>query len=92
MLPKLRWANIGWSYHWGSKSYDFSRPVAPFPKDVKDICQRAVKAVNWPEIWGKSAEDSNLELDEAEWGSEGPDWQSWAEYYGESNHSELNAH
>ena len=25
LIPKLRWANIGWFYHWGTKHYDFTR-------------------------------------------------------------------
>lgn len=89
LLPKLRWANIGRSYHWGSKSYDFTKTLAQFPQDVRDICQRAVKSVPWNEVWGASstpAPDTPAE----DWGSEGPDsWRSWSDTYGEDMAHEV---
>lgn len=81
LLPKLRWANIGRSYHWGTKSYDFSKDLAPFPGDVRDVCQRAVRSVRWSAIWGDGLQNQDIAVEE--WGVEGPDsWRTWSETYG----------
>ncbi|KAF8323205.1 hypothetical protein DL93DRAFT_2162389 [Clavulina sp. PMI_390] len=88
LLYKMRWANLGRSYHWGTKSYDFEKTLAPFPKDVRDICQRAVRAVEWEDVWGGRAEangdeaDSGREIPDEEWGEEGAQsWKTWADDY-----------
>lgn len=74
----MRWANIGRSYHWGTKSYDFSKNLAPIPGEVRDVCRRAVGAVDWEEVW------RDVEVDEREWGEEGVNWRTWAEDYGKT--------
>ncbi|KAG9033408.1 hypothetical protein FRB95_014856 [Tulasnella sp. JGI-2019a] len=80
LLPKLRWANIGRSYHWGSKAYDFSKELAPFPDDVKNFCQSAVRSVPWDVIWGESVQ--SLGTIREDWGAEGPDsWKTWSETF-----------
>ncbi|KAG8898913.1 hypothetical protein FRC01_010724 [Tulasnella sp. 417] len=78
LLPKLRWANIGRSYHWGSKAYDLSKELAPFPEDVKDICTRVVKEVPWKDVWTSEGPE---DIPQEEWGMEGPGWNSWPETY-----------
>lgn len=73
LLQKLRWANIGYSYHWGSKSYDFSKEVGAFPAPVARVCKAAVAAINWGEVWGSTQLEG--------WGEGGPDWDTWADGY-----------
>jgi alkylated DNA repair protein alkB family protein 1 len=77
LLFKLRWANIGRSYHWGTKSYDFDKKLAPFPEDVREYCKRAVKSIEWEDVWG-----TETEVDEKEWGEEGVNWRHWSDEYG----------
>lgn len=79
LLFKMRWANLGRSYHWGTKSYDFSKRLAPFPADVRGVCQRAVRTVHWEDVW-RDGEDGLIPADE--WGVEGAGWPSWHDEYG----------
>ncbi|KAG9020607.1 hypothetical protein FS837_008049, partial [Tulasnella sp. UAMH 9824] len=78
LLPKLRWANIGRSYHWGSKAYDLSKELAPFPEDVKNVCTRVVKEVPWDDVW---TSEGSEEVPHEDWGMEGPGWNSWPGTY-----------
>ncbi|KAG8893582.1 hypothetical protein FRC01_013496, partial [Tulasnella sp. 417] len=78
LIPKLRWANIGRSYHWGSKAYDLSKELAPFPEDVKAICTRVVKEVPWDDVWTSEGPE---QVPQEEWGTEGQGWNSWPETY-----------
>lgn len=78
LLPRLRWANIGWSYHWGAKQYDFAREVQPVGELFRSVCVEVVRSVHWGDIFGLP--DAEL-LDG--WEDDGPDWQSWEETYGE---------
>lgn len=73
LLAKLRWANIGFSYHWGSKQYDFSKEKQPVNSQIRDVCKRAVAAVDWEQVYGGS---------DSEWGDEGPTWKTWNDTYG----------
>jgi alkylated DNA repair protein alkB family protein 1 len=85
LLYKLRWANLGRSYHWGTRSYDFAKELAPFPEDVRSLCKRAVRAVDWSKVWGDDVQfeqgDDDIINDE-EWGEEGVNRRSWADDYG----------
>lgn len=87
LLYKLRWANVGHSYHWGTKTYDFGREHVHIHPDIKEVCQRAVRAVDWNVVFGAGrASDSeehqgDVEDDEG-WGERGPDWQGWHDTYG----------
>ncbi|KZP01229.1 hypothetical protein CALVIDRAFT_532845 [Calocera viscosa TUFC12733] len=72
LLQKLRWANIGASYHWTSKSYDLSRCSPPVPGEVAVLCKRAVRAVPWEEVYTPA--------DSAP-GGQAPGWERWAEDY-----------
>lgn len=73
LLPKLRWANIGYSYHWGIKQYDFSKGKGVVREEFRETCKRAVSAVEWEDVFGV-LEDS------VEW--DGDDWRTWNETYG----------
>ncbi|KIP07973.1 hypothetical protein PHLGIDRAFT_12877 [Phlebiopsis gigantea 11061_1 CR5-6] len=69
LIPKLRWANIGWHYHWGNKQYDFSRGAGGGVADVyRRVCMRAVRGVRWDEVYHG--------LDSEETG-----WRTWKEEY-----------
>jgi alkylated DNA repair protein alkB family protein 1 len=72
LITKLRWANIGWSYHWGSKQYDFTKGKGRIDNEIGAICKQAVSSVDWKEVFGQS--------DEEGWGDE--HWRSWHETYG----------
>lgn len=74
LVPKLRWANIGWHYHWGNKQYDFTRGKAAVAPVYRDLCSRAVRGVDWEAVY----KDVHPEV---EWGDEG-DWRSWKDTYG----------
>jgi alkylated DNA repair protein alkB family protein 1 len=77
LIRKLRWANIGWYYHWGSKQYDFTRGKVEVAPQIKNVCETAVKAVNWNEVFVGDGE-------EGDWGDNGEDWRIWNETYGSS--------
>ncbi|KAJ7582799.1 hypothetical protein C8J56DRAFT_1005720 [Mycena floridula] len=72
LIPKLRWANIGWLYHWGTKQYDFTKGKGYINPHLRDICQSAVAAVDWEQVF---------DSDESDWGESGPDWKTWSETY-----------
>lgn len=71
LLPKLRWANIGWFYHWGAKQYDFTRGKIDVAPEIKSLCQSVVRAIDWRRVFGAHHFE-----DEAE------DWETWPETYG----------
>ena len=75
LIPKLRWANIGWYYHWGTKQYDFTRGPGEIAGLVRGVCRRAVEQIPWEKVFpaGKTEEG---------WGDGGPDWMHWKETYG----------
>lgn len=71
LLSKLRWANIGWFYHWGTKQYDFTRGKIDVAPELKSLCQTIVRAVDWRRVY----RDLRLENDVE-------DWETWPETYG----------
>lgn len=74
LLLKLRWANIGYFYHWGTKTYDFTKKKTEYPRELRKVCKDVVASINWHQVWdGVSDED---------WGEEAPDWERWPETYG----------
>ncbi|KZT24117.1 hypothetical protein NEOLEDRAFT_1163471 [Neolentinus lepideus HHB14362 ss-1] len=75
LVHKLRWANIGWSYHWGSKQYDFSKEKVEVDPTLRGLCRRIVKSIEWTDVFRGG------EATEADWGPEGPDWMHWKETY-----------
>ncbi|KAH7922835.1 hypothetical protein BV22DRAFT_1113694 [Leucogyrophana mollusca] len=72
LIPRLRWANIGWFYHWGTKQYDFTKGKGQVADVVREVCKNAVEAVTWQEVFGGSKEGDD-------WGED--DWRSWHETY-----------
>ena len=76
LIRKLRWANIGWSYHWGIKQYDFSKGRGTVNPEIRNLCRSAVELVNWDDVF------CDLNEQDIEWGGGGPDWQTWTETYG----------
>jgi len=72
LLLKLRWANIGWFYHWGTKQYDFAQGPGTIHPLLKCICKDAVAAVEWQTVYG----NTNLNWEESE-----PGWKTWNETY-----------
>ncbi|KAI5124529.1 hypothetical protein M0805_003053 [Coniferiporia weirii] len=79
LLPRLRWANIGWFYHWGTKQYDFARGKVEVGEPVKSICRDVVRSVDWSGVFG----DDGASAPEARagWGEAGPDWDGWESSY-----------
>ncbi|THU99303.1 hypothetical protein K435DRAFT_751863, partial [Dendrothele bispora CBS 962.96] len=73
LLPKLRWANIGWFYHWGTKQYDFSKGKIKVHDKILDVCKQAVRAVDWKQVFG----NENV----LDWGDGGAEWMGWHETY-----------
>ncbi|KAJ7172566.1 hypothetical protein C8R46DRAFT_1086422 [Mycena filopes] len=73
LLRKLRWANIGWYYHWGTKQYDFTKGKGKIDNVLADVCHNAVNAVDWDQVYGPS--------DVSDWGESGPEWNTWSEDY-----------
>ncbi|KAJ7156058.1 hypothetical protein C8R43DRAFT_999063 [Mycena crocata] len=73
LLRKMRWANIGWYYHWGTKQYDFTKGKGKIDNVLADVCRSAVNVVNWYEVYGP--------FDTSDWGEAGPEWESWSENY-----------
>lgn len=71
-IHKLRWSNIGHFYHWGTKSYQFDRTLIPIPRDIKETCQRAVRVLQWDDVWKEGAD-----LESGEWEMGKPDWENW---------------
>lgn len=71
LLPKLRWANIGWFYHWGTKQYDFTRGKVDVAPEIRSLCQSIVRAIDWRRVFG----DLHFENDTE-------DWETWPETYG----------
>ncbi|KAI9456642.1 hypothetical protein BJY52DRAFT_1204692 [Lactarius psammicola] len=75
LVPRLRWANIGWSYHWGTKQYNFAREIQPVGEPFRRVCIEVVHCIPWQEVFGGTATEL---LD----GWEGaPDWRTWQETY-----------
>ncbi|KII88992.1 hypothetical protein PLICRDRAFT_159996 [Plicaturopsis crispa FD-325 SS-3] len=73
LLRKLRWANIGWFYHWGTKQYDFSKGKQAVDPLVRNLCRRAVESVNWGDVFGDGTDTDG-------WGDD-PDWRKWDQTY-----------
>jgi hypothetical protein len=76
LLPQLRWANVGWLYHWGTKAYDFSAPRAPVAPALRELCVGVVRAVDWDAVFGGQPDDAEA------WPADEPDWRAWATEYG----------
>lgn len=83
LLPKLRWANIGWFYNWGTKQYDFDLGRIDVEEPVRSICKEIVQFIDWSEVFERqnslsSGRQSNTETDDS--------WKDWETTYGEMRH------
>jgi len=78
LIPKLRWANIGWHYHWGTKQYDFSRGKIPVDPVVSELCKEIVRSIPWEGVF--TSQDG--EATSSECGDGGSDWHEWEDSYG----------
>jgi alkylated DNA repair protein alkB family protein 1 len=85
LVPKLRWANIGWSYHWGAKQYNFTKGKGTVSPVIRNVCKSAVELVDWRAVFGDSSED------DAEWGH-GDGWHTWTETYGSTSYFLIRDH
>ena len=81
LIRKLRWANIGWHYHWGTKQYDFSRGKIAIGPPIRSICKEIVQSIDWRDVFENAMQELAGAMD---WGEDGPDWQEWRSNYGES--------
>ncbi|KAI5834113.1 hypothetical protein K523DRAFT_263862 [Schizophyllum commune Tattone D] len=72
LLRKLRWANLGWFYHWGTKQYDFAKGPDAIDERVRALCKEAVHSVDWSEVFDGR---------EGDWGEEKDEWKTWRETY-----------
>jgi alkylated DNA repair protein alkB family protein 1 len=75
LIHKLRWANIGWFYHWGTKQYDFTKGKVAIDDKLRSVCKEAVRAVDWEQVHSSHDDD---------WGGGGPDWHTWDLTYGKT--------
>ncbi|CCA78055.1 hypothetical protein PIIN_01731 [Serendipita indica DSM 11827] len=80
LVHKLRWSNIGYFYHWGTKSYQFDRELTPIPSYIQQICKECVSSVNWSDVWRDGAD-----MKAGRWDTEHPDWSEWPKTYGYVN-------
>ena len=79
LLPKLRWANIGWFYNWGTKEYEFERGKPDVGEPTRSICKEIVRLVDWSEIFGTSERYSDTDHEMVAISSE---WAGWDTSYG----------
>lgn len=81
LIPRLRWANVGWYYHWGTKQYDFTRGPGEIAPLVRNLCKGVVESIPWERVFGDS-EGQAGGRGGGDWGEDGPDWMDWKETYG----------
>ncbi len=73
MIYKLRWANIGWYYHWGTKQYDFTKGKGEVDEVLREMCKKAVGSVDWGKVFSEGWDE----------GEEEREWERWNETYGQ---------
>ncbi|OSC97606.1 hypothetical protein PYCCODRAFT_1398385 [Trametes coccinea BRFM310] len=76
LVPRLRWANIGWYYHWGTKQYDFTRGPGEISRLVRELCKGIVRSIPWQRVFGEAQSTEGMD-----WGQSGPDWPDWNDSY-----------
>jgi len=75
LLPKLRWANIGWFYHWGTKQYDFNRPKVEIGECIRMLCTGVVQSLPWADIFKFPEDNERRSLVHR------PEWMDWGDTY-----------
>jgi hypothetical protein len=73
LVKKLRWANIGWYYHWGTKQYDFSQAKVPVDEHVAWLCKEVARGIDWEDVFDGS---------EGPWPDGDGGWKEWDDEYG----------
>ncbi|GJN87211.1 hypothetical protein Rhopal_000156-T1 [Rhodotorula paludigena] len=76
LLPKLRWANVGWHYNWTTKLYEFERGHVPLPPLILRYCRTLGRVMPWQHVFGAS----DAPPDQAA-GSPQQDWRKWRDVY-----------
>ncbi|KAI0831750.1 hypothetical protein BC628DRAFT_1349622 [Trametes gibbosa] len=76
LIRRLRWANIGWYYHWGTKQYDFTRGPGEIAPLVRDLCKGVVQSIPWDRVFDEGQEHVTMEGGEG-----GSDWMDWKTTY-----------
>lgn len=74
LLPRLRWANIGWFYHWGTKQYDFTKEKVEPGRIISKLCREIVRSVNWEDVFVNVMSWQKPEIM--------PEWKTWEKTYG----------
>ncbi|GAA6051661.1 hypothetical protein JCM3770_001217 [Rhodotorula araucariae] len=75
LLPKLRWANVGWHYDWTTKLYEFSRPFVPLPPLIQRCCRTLGRQTPWQHVF------SAVSLGSTEPSKPSQDWRRWKDIY-----------
>lgn len=76
LLRRLRWVNLGYSYHWGTKTYDFSKSYNPVPDDITRLCKSVTSEIDWHAVWKDCDDLGSDHITES-------DWSSWSTDYSE---------
>ncbi|GAA5975863.1 hypothetical protein JCM10908_005307 [Rhodotorula pacifica] len=76
LLPKLRWANVGWHYNWTTKLYEFERGQPPLPPLIYRCCRALARRTPWAIFYGSDgiqpeSMPAPISLD----------WQRWKDAY-----------
>ncbi|GAA5892796.1 hypothetical protein JCM8208_004091 [Rhodotorula glutinis] len=72
LLPKLRWANVGWFYNWTTKVYEFERGCIPLPSLIHRCCRDLARQTPWAHVFDKTSSPSSKTA---------RDWSTWAREY-----------
>ncbi|KAL5533065.1 hypothetical protein ACEPAF_4841 [Sanghuangporus sanghuang] len=78
LLPKLRWANIGWFYDWGTKEYEFSRGKPDVGEPIRSVCKEIVSIVDWNALFDTQMHDSDMHHEVV---AASPQWAGWDSSY-----------
>ncbi|KAL5490381.1 hypothetical protein ACEPAI_5214 [Sanghuangporus weigelae] len=78
LLPKLRWANIGWFYDWGTKEYEFSRGKPDVREPIRSICKEIVRIVDWNAVFDTPMHDYDMHHEVV---VASPEWSGWDSSY-----------
>ncbi|GAA5951116.1 hypothetical protein JCM8115_005059 [Rhodotorula mucilaginosa] len=76
LLPKLRWANVGWHYNWTTKLYEFERGQPPLPPLIYQCCRSLARLMPWETIYGAERAADGTETTPTK-----IDWKRWREAY-----------
>ncbi|BGP38410.1 hypothetical protein JCM10450v2_002355 [Rhodotorula kratochvilovae] len=75
LLPKLRWANVGWHYDWTTKLYEFHRGFVPLPPLIHRCCQALGRQTPWQHVFGSDSAEFSPAAKPSQ------DWRRWKDVY-----------